>query len=170
MAIDLGPLSEDFHILYFDMVCTLNMFYYLSMVLVVRVPFVCYDVHNRVIFIGGIVASHVKVHVNALPTSPPLIDIDLSPTQITIIAIVGVFFLLVVVGISYCCIRGLPGRGKNRLREDNPMNRSNGWPFRAEVSLHPGWLLTSAPDYLCTYVKIFQLSICSCHPSSRRNL
>jgi len=83
--------------------------------------------------IGGIVASHVKVHVNALPTSPPLIDIDLSPTQITIIAIVGVFFLLVVVGISYCCIRGLPGRGKNRLREDNPMNRSNGWPFRAET-------------------------------------
>lgn len=83
--------------------------------------------------IGGIAASHVKVHVNALPTSAPLIDIDLTPTQIAIIVIVIVFLILVVAGIALCCIRGVPGRGKNRLREDNPLEGSNGWVLRAET-------------------------------------
>ena len=94
-------------------------------------------------FEGGIRSNDVEVHVDALPTSPPLIDIDLTPTQIAVIVICLVFLILIIAAIVICCLRGVPGKGSNslrknnpflnRLRRDDPMEGSNGWAHRAEV-------------------------------------
>ena len=64
------------------------------------------------------------IHVKS---AEPLILIDISPTQIAIIVISSVFILLVIIGIAVCCLRGLPGSGKNSLRRDNPFKASHGW-------------------------------------------
>jgi len=90
----------------------------------------CYYDDQNTDITGGIPSSHVKVHVNA---AEPLIDIELSPTTIAIVVVALVLLVLFISGIAVCCVRGLPGRGANKLREDNPLARSNGWAQRAET-------------------------------------
>lgn len=81
---------------------------------------------------GSIAPGYIQVHVPTVPSIIDLLSEKFSPAIIATIVIVSVTFILLVVGIACCCVRGLPGRGKNVMRDDNPLAGTNGWTVRAE--------------------------------------